>query len=574
MDISVIWAAVGAVGSIGAASVAAWAAHQSRLSAGEANAAATALVAIERDRRHEELTPQFEIMCTVKAAASDSADLWVELTGGRLERHAAVSVTIQDESGQDHWGRGLPDGVRAEEAEAFVWGPWEFNTGASEQVVSNRQSRERPFDRVSGKNWELLSLTRTRPGRWMTGASQEQWRKQWRDKPVRLLLTCKCEGVSLFGPGFGECLALHLPGGKWILVDSCRDATGNPVGLEYLRSIGVNPATEVSTVVASHWHMDHVDGIAEVVAESGSAEPVVSAALYTRDLLAFAGAVQYLGISAPRAIVEFRRLAEALQSSPYRRPITLSQARMRLLNYSYGSMAVSVEALSPSSSSVAAAFEHLGRSALEAGQEVQTPRADYNSAALVLRVRADGIGVLLASDLEIHRDAQRGWRAVVEAAEDEGGPSQFIKIAHHGSANGDAEQIWSQLLCERPVAALTHFHNGSVHLPQARQLEVISSRCERLYSTSGEAWAPIPMTAAAAAQMLSEGRPLAVMPPELGHVRARIRPEEEAAWRLSVCGRASAIEVTTEEHINSRSPLQRPSEPAVDETTGSVNRPR
>ncbi len=81
MDISVIWAAVGAVGAVGAAGVAAWAAHQSRLSAGEANAAAKALVAIEQDRRHEELTPQFEITCTVKETADDKADLWVALTG-------------------------------------------------------------------------------------------------------------------------------------------------------------------------------------------------------------------------------------------------------------------------------------------------------------------------------------------------------------------------------------------------------------------------------------------------------------------------------------------------------------
>jgi hypothetical protein len=44
---------------------------------------------------------------------------------------------ILDETGSDHWARGLPDGVTQEQAEAFVWGPLEFNTGASDQVVSN-----------------------------------------------------------------------------------------------------------------------------------------------------------------------------------------------------------------------------------------------------------------------------------------------------------------------------------------------------------------------------------------------------------------------------------------------------
>lgn len=53
---------------------------------------------------------------------------------GRLDE---VTVTILDEAGQDHWGQGLPDGVTQEQAAAFVWGAWEFNTGASAQVVSN-----------------------------------------------------------------------------------------------------------------------------------------------------------------------------------------------------------------------------------------------------------------------------------------------------------------------------------------------------------------------------------------------------------------------------------------------------
>jgi hypothetical protein len=123
------------------------------------------------------------------------ADLRVELVGGRLERHTAVTVTILDEAGQDHWTRGLPDGVTQDEAEAFVWGPWEFNTGASEQVVSNRESKARPYSRVSGKNWDLLSLRATRPGKWMS-ISQAEWRKQWGGEPVRLLVTCICEGYE------------------------------------------------------------------------------------------------------------------------------------------------------------------------------------------------------------------------------------------------------------------------------------------------------------------------------------------------------------------------------------------
>ena len=50
-----------------------------------------------------------------------------------------------------------------EEAEAFVWGPWEFNTNASVQIATNRVSQTRAYSRVTGKNWDLLPLRRTGP---------------------------------------------------------------------------------------------------------------------------------------------------------------------------------------------------------------------------------------------------------------------------------------------------------------------------------------------------------------------------------------------------------------------------
>ena len=196
MDAGVTWAAVGAVGSVLAAGVAAWAAWLSRSSAREANAAAGTLAAIERDRRRDELTPEFDITCTVRDTSTDTADMHVALRPGRLERLDEVTITILDETGADHWARGLPGGITQEEAEAFVWGGWEFNTGASKQVVSNRTTRVRPYSLVTGKNWDVLSLRRTRPGHWMSATTQEAWREQHEDRPIRLLFTCRRDGYE------------------------------------------------------------------------------------------------------------------------------------------------------------------------------------------------------------------------------------------------------------------------------------------------------------------------------------------------------------------------------------------
>jgi hypothetical protein len=196
VDATVAWAAVGAVGSVAAAGVAAWAAWLSRSSAAEANAAALTLAAIERDRRHDELCPQFEITCTVRGTTPTSADLHIALKPSDLGRLDQVTVTILDERGADHWAHGLPGGVTQAEAEAFVWGPWEFNTGASEQVVSNRTAKPRAYSLADGKNWDVLSMRPTQPARWMTGTGPEDWSRQHRGKPVRVLLTCRREGYE------------------------------------------------------------------------------------------------------------------------------------------------------------------------------------------------------------------------------------------------------------------------------------------------------------------------------------------------------------------------------------------
>jgi hypothetical protein len=76
----------------------------------------------------------------------------------------------------------------------FVWGPWEFSTGASEPVASNRTTRPRACSPTTGKNWDVFTMTRTGPGRWMSPSSQNYWNQQHADRPVRLLITCRREG--------------------------------------------------------------------------------------------------------------------------------------------------------------------------------------------------------------------------------------------------------------------------------------------------------------------------------------------------------------------------------------------
>jgi type II secretory pathway pseudopilin PulG len=181
---------VAAAGSVGAV----WYARRSARSSAMSAAAAEATAALDSQRRHAELTPQFEITCTAGSnGAGDHGELRLALAGPTgLDRLDGVTVAILDEAGADHWARGFPAGVSEDDARRFVWGPWEFNTGASAQVTGNRTTRTRPYSRSDGKNWDRLSLSRTRPGRWMD-MSPEQWQKQC-EGPIRLQITCQRAG--------------------------------------------------------------------------------------------------------------------------------------------------------------------------------------------------------------------------------------------------------------------------------------------------------------------------------------------------------------------------------------------
>jgi hypothetical protein len=176
---------VAAAGSIGAVQYA----RRSARSAETAAGAAEKTAALDAERRHAELTPEFEFVLTTGGNGIGAmGELRVTLTGpAGLDSLDEVVIAILDESGANHWARGYPNGVSEEDALRFVWGPWEFNTGASAQVSDNRTTRPRPYSRADGQNWDRLSLERTRAGHWMS-MTPDQWRKQ-REGPIRLKVT-------------------------------------------------------------------------------------------------------------------------------------------------------------------------------------------------------------------------------------------------------------------------------------------------------------------------------------------------------------------------------------------------
>jgi len=69
--------------------------------------------------------------------------------------------------------------------------------------------------------------------------------------------------VVVFGPGVGESILLHLGESDWFVIDSCKyPGEKTPAALKYLPSIGVDPSVSVKRILATHWHDDHIKGLA------------------------------------------------------------------------------------------------------------------------------------------------------------------------------------------------------------------------------------------------------------------------------------------------------------------------
>jgi glyoxylase-like metal-dependent hydrolase (beta-lactamase superfamily II) len=113
--------------------------------------------------------------------------------------------------------------------------------------------------------------------------------------------------ISILGPGFGETVLLHLDSDRWINVDSCIDAPSDqPAALGYLDAIGVSRSS-VELVIATHWHADHIRGLATIVAECAQAQLCCSNALNNREFLAIANLYAELPVSLPVGPTELQR---------------------------------------------------------------------------------------------------------------------------------------------------------------------------------------------------------------------------------------------------------------------------
>lgn len=337
--------------------------------------------------------------------------------------------------------------------------------------------------------------------------------------------------VSVFGPGFGECVLIHVGHGVWLVVDSCIDPkTKRSAPLGYLESMGFNPASTIDMVVASHWHADHVRGLHELFSAASAARFSCAAALSCTEFLSVA---KIYANSTEKIPTGPEELYKCLETVTARTKNTgkghhkwAGSDKVLWQSGATSPLKAKLTALSPSDDMYTrtqrAMIDYLNL--LKKGcSEPRMMASRPNDVAVALWLEVNGRQILLGSDLEQEQKATVGWSAVMACETVKNGKCCTFKVSHHGSNSGHSDQVWNELLDELPLAILTPFRYGNLRLPTQSDRERILSRTKRAYISADPNATAKPPKRGTKVQAFMDGavknRRLAAGP--MGHVRWR-----------------------------------------------------
>lgn len=299
--------------------------------------------------------------------------------------------------------------------------------------------------------------------------------------------------VSLFGPGYGESVLLHIGYNQWVIVDSCIEPVSEfPAPISYLRRINVDPAIAVKQIIATHWHDDHVRGLAEAFKECKSAEFVCSVAQTTKEFFTLVAVYGARSMIESTGVKEFSEILEILRNrgtkNKFISPKFAVEGRclwQRNTKPGDQSQPCAIYALSPSDASVLLAQIGLSKLIPQVGEtKKRVPSLGPNHSSVVLLVTIGQDSILLGADLEETGNSNTGWMAIINSGTRPKEKASFFKIPHHGSVTADNPQVWSLMLRSKPISSLTPFATGKVFLPTKDDVVRICNNTDKAFATS------------------------------------------------------------------------------------------
>ncbi|MFL0356683.1 MBL fold metallo-hydrolase [Erythrobacter sp. GH1-10] len=353
--------------------------------------------------------------------------------------------------------------------------------------------------------------------------------------------------VTLIGPGFGECVLVHVGEGHWIVVDSCVEAKSQtPAALRYLADINVCPS-KVSHLIITHWDADHCKGIAELAKACSKAKVVMSRAFVERDFLEFVQAHKKpLTRMARSGVGEIDHLLRELEKSG-RTNIIAAQPDRRIHTWPASSIGhgqkCEIWTLAPSDFEYQNFLEWLASQMPKVGETRRTAitrKRNNLSAVIYLRIGEDAI--LLGGDIEERNKPEAGWSAILASSGRPQNPASLFNLSHHGADSGDHPKVWSDMLSAKPWALISSFRNGSVSLPSSADANRTLGYTENAYvSTNLKSVANPPMDKRVSKTIKQVTKRYTTLSQKMGLIRARRLAKGSPNWEVSLHGNASHL---------------------------------
>ncbi len=295
--------------------------------------------------------------------------------------------------------------------------------------------------------------------------------------------------ISLFGPGVGECIVIHMGAGQWFIIDSCLcPKTNEPIALSYLRSIGVDYANKVIGILISHWHSDHIRGASKLLKHCTHAKLYCSSALFSKEALTLTSLYKANRFTdCDKNTEEFSSIVNFLHGTNDPRRLEFIKARHTVKDIRQENhVPVRLIALSPSNMAVTQSIVNLVK--LQPKEKSQRTRAvvpqSENLNAVAIHFTFGQLSVILGSDLENHDNENTGWKAVFNdgmIADLSLSKAHVFKVSHHGGQSGNHDRIWCDLLHDKPLAITTTFSRS--HLPCDDDIERLKKQSKALLIT-------------------------------------------------------------------------------------------
>ena len=349
--------------------------------------------------------------------------------------------------------------------------------------------------------------------------------------------------ISLFGPGIGECVVVHLGNNDWMVVDSCLNPiTKNPIALDYLKSINVDPQSAIKIIVASHWHADHIEGLSELIRLCPEAILSYSLALLKKEFLTLVNLFSGKKALVDRKTASTRELAKTIDvlerrctgNSDYKSKFMVpTRSDQLLFQNQLKDVDIEVRALSPSNKSIHNALQEFAL-LIPVKEDFRRviPAPKSNNNAIALWIRFGNFSALLGADLEETNDPLTGWSAIINSRLRPKGKSLIFKVPHHGSENAHSEDVWDEMIDDKSISILTTKVGGWSSLPKPSDTKRIKGHSPSVYCTNEPIQKKIKRDRVVEKTVKGVLKARKVLGNQIGHIQVRISADLQTTVNL------------------------------------------